>query len=327
MNLLIKVLFQIVRRLNQYIKLRGHSVHVEVVRVLLALRIKDVDLDKERDEEAKQKKLMSHKQRILALSKRERKKSKKLEQVEQEMLETKAEENKQTKQKTLTEITSIVFTIYFRILKQAPNSKVLSACLEGLAKFAHCINLEFYQDLVDVINGLMEEGNLGFREQLHCIQTVFTILSGQGSALNIDPYRFYSHLYKNLLNVHAGKNHEDAEIIVRTLVEVLIHRRKRVTQNRLIAFVKRIATLSLQLQHNGTLAILGIIKSIFQLGKSADILLDTDAHAGDGFYQPELEEPEYCNAHCTALWEIVALQVNFGIFFFQLKESYKQIIS
>lgn len=171
--------------------------HGEVLSILLGLRIKDVDLDKERDEEAKQKKLMSHKQRILALSKRERKKSKKLEAIEQEMLETKAEENKETKQKVLTEITSIVFTIYFRILKQAPNSKVLSICLEGLAKFAHCINLEFYQDLVNVIDGLMQHANLGYREQLHCIQTVFTILSGQGSALNIDPYRSVIQLFRN----------------------------------------------------------------------------------------------------------------------------------
>lgn len=77
---------------------------------------------------------MSHKQRILALSRRERKKNKKLEQVEKELLETKAEENKQTKSKILTEITSVIFTIYFRVLKQAPNSKVLSVCLEGLAK-------------------------------------------------------------------------------------------------------------------------------------------------------------------------------------------------
>jgi len=91
-------------------------------------------LDKEKEDEIKQKKLMSYKQRILALSKREKKKNKKLEEVEKELLETKAEENKQTKQKTLTEITSIIFTIYFRVLKQAPNTKILSACLEGLAK-------------------------------------------------------------------------------------------------------------------------------------------------------------------------------------------------
>lgn len=102
--------------------------------MLQSLRLKDVNLDKEKEDEMKQKTLKSHKQRIIALSKREKKKNKKLEQVEKELLETKAEENKEIKHKILTEITSIVFTIYFRILKQAPNSKVLSTCLEGLAK-------------------------------------------------------------------------------------------------------------------------------------------------------------------------------------------------
>lgn len=298
----------IVRKVNQFVKSKGHSIYADVLSILLSLRIKDVDLDKEKEEETKQKKLMSHKQRILSLSKRERKKNKQLEQVEKELLETKAEENKQTKQKIFTEITSLVFTIYFRILKQSPNSKILSVCLEGLAKFAHCINLDFYQDIVTVIDRLIEEDNLGLREQLHCVQCVFTILSDQGTTLNIDPYRFYVHLYKNLLNVHCGKTQVETEIILRTLIQVLITRRKRITQKRLVAFVKRITTLALQLQHNGALGLLGIIKQIMQLGKATSILLDTDCTNGDGFYQPEIEDPEYCNAHCSALWELVLLQ-------------------
>ncbi|KAG7190130.1 hypothetical protein KM043_006263 [Ampulex compressa] len=298
----------IVRGLNKFIKLKSHSVNTEVLSVLLFLRIKDVNLDQEKEEESKQKKLMSHKQRILALSKRERKKGKKLEEVERELLETKAEENKQSKQKLLTEITSVVFTIYFRIIKQAPNSKILTVCLEGLAKFAHCINLDFYQDLVTVIDKLMDDRNLGLREQLHCVECVFTILSGQGSTLNIDPYRFYVHLYKNLLHVHCGKTHMETEIVIKTLIQVLINRRKRITNSRLLAFVKRMAILALQSHHNGVLGLLGIIKQIMQLGKTANILLDTDSSTGDGVYQPELEEPEHCNASCTALWELVALQ-------------------
>jgi nucleolar complex protein 3 len=48
-------------------------------------------------------------------------------------LETKAEENKQAKQQHLTEVTKLVFTIYFRVLKKAPSSKILSITLEGLA--------------------------------------------------------------------------------------------------------------------------------------------------------------------------------------------------
>lgn len=303
-----EITLMIVQQLNKYIKPRGHTVHHEVISVLLGLRIKDINLDKEKEEELKKQKLMSHKQRILSLSKRERKKSKKLEQVEQELLETKAEENKKTVEKVFTDITSLVFTIYFRILKEAPSSKILSACLEGLAKFAHCINLEFYQDIVNVLSALLDEGNLALRERLNCIQTVFIILSGQGSALNIDPHRFYSHLYKNLLSINAGKTCTEIDVALKVLVIALVHRQKNISQNRLTAFVKRIATMALGLQHNGALGVLGVIKMIMQLGKAAYILLDTDSGCGDGLYLPELDDPEYCNAKSTSLWEIVALQ-------------------
>lgn len=50
------------------------------------------------------------------------------------MLETKAEENTDAKIKNRTEITKIVFNIYFRILKSTENTKLLGSCFEGLAK-------------------------------------------------------------------------------------------------------------------------------------------------------------------------------------------------
>lgn len=120
--------------------------------------------------------------------------------------------------------------------------------------------------------------------------------------------RFYVHLYKNFLNVHCGRTHTESEIVLKTLIQILIHQRKRITQTRTAAFVKRMGTLALQSQHNVTLGILGAIKQVMQLGKAAHVLLDTDS-TGDGYYQSEILEPDYCNAHCTALWEIVALQV------------------
>jgi nucleolar complex protein 3 len=48
--------------------------------------------------------------------------------------------------------------------------------------------------------------------------------------------------------------------------------------------------------------------SIKQLHRSVDILLDPDSSVGQGMYFPELEDPEYCNASNTALWELIALQ-------------------
>lgn len=153
----------------------------------------------------------------------------------------------------------------------------------------------------------MENEELGYREELHCIQTIFTILSGQGEVLNIDPLRFYGHLYRNLLVVNAGKTHSDLLIILRTLNEVLIRRRKNITLHRLLAFVKRIITLSMQLLHNGTIACMGIVKTVMQLSSSLEIILDTDSTIGSGRYNPELDDPEYCNANCTSLYELASL--------------------
>nr|CAD7409092.1 unnamed protein product [Timema poppensis] len=296
-----QITLDIVRRINHLVKSRSHSVHCEVLSIFLVLRIKDVNLDKEKEDEIKQKKFLTRKQKLLQLSKRERKRSKKLDELEKELLETKAEENKKSKGQSLTEITKFVFTIYFRVLKSAPSSKLLSITLEGLAKFAHCINLDFYHDLVEVLNRLVEEESLGYRAQLHCVQTVFTILSGQGDVLNIDPSRFYRHLYKNLLHIRAGRNHGDLLIVLQTLDTVLIRRRRKISQQRVLAFTKRLATMSTQLLHNGALGCLALIKTVMQLNTSVDILLDPDSTIGQGIYFPELDEPEYCNANSTAL--------------------------
>ncbi|XP_036345082.1 LOW QUALITY PROTEIN: nucleolar complex protein 3 homolog, partial [Rhagoletis pomonella] len=297
----------IVRRINHLIKTKLPNVHVECLTCLLSLKIKNVNLDAEKENELKQKKLEAHRQRLMSLSKKERKRRKKLTEVTKELDETRAEENKQTKLYKLTEITKMVFTIYFRVLKNDPTSKVLSAILEGLAEFAHVINMDFFSDLIEVLNRILEEMDLGYREQLHCIKTIFVILSGQGEVLNIDPIRFYQHFYRNMLTVNAGKNHDDFRIILGTLDEVLVKRRRNMSQQRLMAFIKRLLTLSMHLLHHGTLATLGTIKTTFQLTSILDILLDTDTSVGSGNYDPELEDPEYCNAASTALYELTLL--------------------
>lgn len=158
--------------------------------------------------------------------------------------------------------------------------------------------------MIEVLHHLIENEDLGYREKLHCIQTVFTILSGQGEVLNIDPARFYTHLYQNIMHVGAGKNHGDIESIITTLENVLIKRRKSMTHQRYLAFLKRLLTLSLQVLHNGTLGCLGIIKSAMQLNSTLDILLDTENKIGSGKFDPEIIEPEFSNANCTSFFEL-----------------------
>lgn len=318
----------IVRNINHLVKKKSNFVFIEVISCLTSLQIKNINVNAEKEAELKQKRLELHKSRLISMSKRERKRKKKLADLEKEMMETQAEENKQTKNAKLTDISKLAFTIYFRILKQNPNSRLLSSTLEGLAKydnatitilisfltyffyfrFAHIINIEFFSDLIEVLNYLIENVDLGYREQLHCIQTVFTILSGQGEVLNIDPARFYTHLYQNIMHVNAGKNHNDIESIVTTLENVLIKRRKSITHLRYLAFLKRLMTLSLQVLNNGSLGCLGIVKNAMQLNSSLDILLDTENKVGSGRFDPDIVEPEFSNANCTSLFELSLLK-------------------
>lgn len=72
-NLYIFIILQIVRSINHLVKSRSHAVHSEALSVLLCLRIKDVNLDKEKEEQIKQKKFKTHRQKLLTMSKRERK--------------------------------------------------------------------------------------------------------------------------------------------------------------------------------------------------------------------------------------------------------------
>lgn len=156
----------------------------------------------------------------------------------------------------------------------------------------------------------METETLGLRERLHCISTVFTILSGHGSSLNIDPRRFYSYLYKDLFAFAQTKNTSELRLLINILMQALVNRHKNLEQSRLLGFMKRVSTLSLNLPHHGTLSILAVVRKFMQLGNKSRVLLDTE-NVGDGVYLPEIDEPEYANAHCSSLWELAALQVKY----------------
>ncbi|BES99446.1 Nucleolar complex-associated protein [Nesidiocoris tenuis] len=306
-----EITLEIVRKINDLVKTRKHAVRPEVVAVLSNLRIKDVNLDQIKEAEMNKKKLEDKKSRVINLSKKEKKRRKRIAEVEKELMETKAEENKQKRQTLLTETTKILFTIYFRILKNAPTSGLLSETLQGLAKFAHCINVEFYHDLVTLLNRLMSDGQLKVREQLNCVLTVFRILSGQGEALNIDPNKFYSHLYANMTNVGIGKMSKNGELLLECLDTVVVGRRKKLTTSRLLAFTKRLATISLCQEHHLALSFITLVSQMLKLNKSIDALLEADSSVGQGVYLPELMDPEYCNATAATIFETALLQKHY----------------
>ncbi|XP_052772376.1 nucleolar complex protein 3 homolog [Mya arenaria] len=300
------VTLEITKCIGKMIKAREYRVKPKVLETFLSLRIKEVSYtDPVAKEEEKKKQHNDH------LSRKEKKQKKKEMFIERDLEETKATEDKKKRLKLHTETIQAVFLTYFRILKKATSSVLFPSVLEGLAKFAHMISVDFFDDLFAVFNKLIADESLSYRESLHCVQTAFTILSGQGSVLNIDPVVFYRHFYKNLFHVHTGCTSGDVKVVLDCLDIMVSQRKRQVSQQRILAFLKRLMTLSLQQAPDGTIGLLSVIRSILITYSYTDTMLDNEAQ-GSGVYLPELDDPEHCQAHNTMLWELFLLRKHYS---------------
>ncbi|KAK2177369.1 hypothetical protein NP493_601g01041 [Ridgeia piscesae] len=293
-----EVTLEIVRLIGRLVKAHKFCVKPAMLETFMSLKIREIERPGEREEKKKAKKDLRQN-----MSRRERKRKKQIHELEKELESAAACQDKRKRLRINAEIISLVFLTYFRILKQARHSKLISSVLAGLAKFAHLINVEFFDDLFSVLNELVDSEELPYRDALHCIQTAFVILSGQGEMLNIDPLRFYRHLYRSLFHLHAGVTSEDVVTALECLHIMISKRRKQVSHQRVLAFTKRLSTLSLQLSANGAVGVLASVRNFLHTDSKTDILYDTECQ-GSGLYLPELNEPEYCNAHNTALYEL-----------------------
>lgn len=65
----------------------------------------------------------------------------------------------------------------------------------------------------------------------------------------------------------AGHSSDDLAIAIQCLDVLIGKRRRQVAPQRVIAFVKRLSTLSLQTNANGTLALLALIKTIMSVSR------------------------------------------------------------
>ncbi|KAG0209554.1 hypothetical protein BGX28_010252 [Mortierella sp. GBA30] len=199
-----------VKLITKMIKSKSYLVHPNVISVFLSLRLKEELPTRQSGEEEGNPKKRKKKEKV-HISKKNRKLLKAKKEVEVEMKEAEAVVDKEEKMRMQTETLKLVFITYFRILKHAPGSPVLPAVLEGLAKFAHLINVDFFTDLLEVLKKIMVGGAdaqhfdtynpANRRTQLLCIVTAFQLLQGQGEALNIDLKAFYSQFYTVLLTV------------------------------------------------------------------------------------------------------------------------------
>lgn len=250
---------EITQKITKVLKQKSFGVRADLLDIFLSLRIKEIKLI----EEDKSKK-MKHKDKM-KLSRSERKKQKEKEQLEAELEDKKISDKLKEKSRLQARILEQIFMIYFRILKKSPNFKLFPSVLEGLCKFAHLINLDFFEDLLKLMHQMIESDKLSFRSKLHCIKTIFVVLSGQGEALTIDPMKFYTSLYNILLCLNASGNIDNIYLLADCIDMMFLKRRRQVPTSRLLAFIKRLTVVSLQLEPAATAVILNILRKLINV--------------------------------------------------------------
>ena len=172
-------------------------------------------------------------------TKKQRKLLKEHKVIEKEMKEADATVSHEERDRMQAETLKMVFVTYFRILK-ARSPKLMGAVLEGLARYAHLINQDFFGDILEALKDLIahaeaangtdpgEEGadaeeedvpRNATRESLLCVITAFALLQGQdgstaATTLNLDLNYFITHLYRTLYPVSLNT---DIEFSVKSL--------------------------------------------------------------------------------------------------------------
>lgn len=169
-------------------------------------------------------------------TKRERKALKEQKSLEKDMAQADALVSHEERERMQSETLKLVFATYFRILKlRSPH--LMGAVLEGLAKFAHLINQDFFGDLLEALKDLVRYAeddaeateydepihdspssasrNLA-REALLCTATAFALLAGQDAhksrhELHLDLSFFTAHLFRSLLPLSLDAHLEDSK--------------------------------------------------------------------------------------------------------------------
>jgi len=175
------------------------------------------------------------KQKKVFRTKKERKRLKEEKAAEKVMAHADASVSHEERDQMQSETLKMVFATYFRILKER-SPHLMGAVLEGLAKYAHLINQDFFGDLLEALKDLIryteqgedqdeadgqEEGDEDdaaiardtSREALLCTVTAFALLAGQDahnarSTLHLDLSFFTTHLYRSLLSLSVNADLE-----------------------------------------------------------------------------------------------------------------------
>ena len=243
--------------LSKMMRAREYEVDEGVVNLFLHLRLLSEFAGKASQDAVDQpasgsaeKRALNRAQKKTFRNKRERKQAKEQRSLQRDLAQADAVVGHEERDRMQSETLKLVFATYFRILKQRHRG-LAGAVLEGLARYAHLINQDFFGDLLEALKDLIrhcdedENGEAGAedgqegdqknkkdgdddddlpvrntsREALLCTVTAFALLAGQDahnarSELHLDLSFFTTHLYQSLLPLSTNP---DLELSARSL--------------------------------------------------------------------------------------------------------------
>lgn len=296
-----QIAMEAARLISRMIQKRNFRVRPEVLRTFLALPLR-VHAD-----EVEAAKLATK------AKAKKRKKDKELAEIEEEMKEGEARVDKMVLARAQADTLQAITLTYFRILKsEHVPDEVLPPTLEGLAKFAHLINIDTVMDVLAVLRELLKR-DLPLDASLNCILTAFATLHGPGKELKIDQKEYIVPLYQQIPRLieesnSSDRRHNYTDLVMQCVTAAFVKRRE-FSVVRLAAFMKQLLTTALHTPAPTAAPLLAIVRQLLQRYPSVQQLLEDEQDVlTTGEYTPDAVDPELANPHATSGWELATLR-------------------
>ncbi|KAK6098431.1 hypothetical protein MT418_002461 [Batrachochytrium dendrobatidis] len=322
-----------VKLISKLAKQSHYQVRSCVIKTFLSLRLLD-ELHVDRDDGIRKShpsKKRKQDGQVPYMSKKMRKINRAQADVDVELQEAEATIDRSERQKLHSETLKFVFLVYFRILKEAPESPLVVPALEGLGKFSHLINIDIFNDLVAAIKKIClhhlehTDNNIKSSQRLsislQCILTVLQLLSSIKDAIKTDMIQFHTATYAILSKLaldnplknyaSSNSNSDRSKISLMLLVlELMLQKTHNMPANRVASFLKRLSTTALHLTDNATIGSLATIHKTLMRLPQLHSLIDGEEAVGSGVYNPYMDDMDLCNPFATNLWEMSIMANN-----------------
>lgn len=248
-----------------------------------------------------------------AANAKKRKRDKELAEIESDLKEGSGTVDKIILARCQSETLQSVILTYFRILKDNDNTTrqtLLPVALEGLAKFAHLINIDTVVDLLDVLKQLLTNvEELPLQASLNCVLTAFQTLQGPGREMKIDVKEYVTPLYSQLARLGTEEHSRtNTTIVLQCLTAAFIKRREYSTV-RVAAFLKQIFTVAMHTPAYTSVPLIAVARQILQRYPAAHQMLESESDViTSGEYTPDVTDPEFSNPFSTSAWELANLK-------------------